>query len=277
MPGEITREHVENIGDFPNRKHVIILAPNMEERHYKNVESALDYFATTGFVSINVIQNNYAPKPRELFYFGKNKNLRPIVYNGIKTEKFLLALSNTLEVIKHEDLFVLYVTGHGHSSQDVARLLMAEGTITGVSIAEIVNQTAIHNPKFIFADQCFGFDFVKPSERINNPEAIRRVVEQGEDIPYAFKGKVVIDSARFSSEGDHRTGMHRLFMNGKGYSFHRPIEESLTLNGAAIDWRELEVGYELHKCMPEDLQQQTERLVQRSKEILSAIAAMKDS
>ncbi|MBI2675560.1 MAG: hypothetical protein HYX24_03820 [Candidatus Aenigmarchaeota archaeon] len=89
-------------------------------------------------------------------------------------------------------------------------------------------------------------------ERIRDWKAIRWAMEQQKEMAYFLLGKWVLYNPP-ETLGSQRTGMTRLFRNGRGYSYSGKVGELLMyMGGKYVDSDGFYCGYEHHK-MHEDV------------------------
>jgi len=149
----------DNVKEFAGKKHAIILAPAIELRHYINILQAKKAFSELKYDSIDII----SPEHSEIQPSTTTMNSSIINQYSAKTKSIENALYNIQKNSSYNDLFTLYVTGHGNKKNTLkgSGVIRLKDTIISSEDLNIeVKRILPENYKIIIADQCYGFNFM---------------------------------------------------------------------------------------------------------------------
>ena len=149
------------------QKHALILAPDIEARHIKNIYQGILTFLNLDYQDIHVVMKplysimHAVPPDREKAV--KINNHEVILYPN-KVESVANAINNLGQEAKNEDIITVYTTGHGTCiGPAYSSLLFGNEKLNPFTMRRDLQTHIKDNASYIFiADQCLGLDFIWP-------------------------------------------------------------------------------------------------------------------
>ena len=192
-----------NLATFPNSMHAVVIAPQIDDRHIKNIYQAALSFNIFNFKTVQIIMPDIANVSGGRSIYDHNENKVSIAYS-CNTGNVHDALTVVEQNSTQDDGLLIYVTGHGKIT-NIGTAYLEDGTAQQVNsgfvqmdddplvahnLAAKVNTTFEKFSRFTFADLCYGFDFMKHFVVGKNTVGISASEEgsssSSETFPHAF-------------------------------------------------------------------------------------------
>lgn len=154
----VPRPPFTDILRFRGRKHALIIAPEAEERHMKNIAKAATAFRLTRYASVH----QFIPGTVDIAerFGGTYRHHEPARNTIAGIEECIRGIQQSYD--PSADALTLYVTGHGGIRGGYGALRFDDGVLEARKLAGLVKGTLNDPSLLIIADQCFGADFAEP-------------------------------------------------------------------------------------------------------------------
>ena len=177
------------------QKHALILAPDIEARHLKNIYQGILTFLNLDYQDIHVVMKPLSPIAHLVPADGEKSiriNNQDVIFYPNKVESITHAMDNLGQGLKQDDLLTIYTTGHGtYIGPAYSSLLFGNEKLNPFSMRrELQTHIKDRNSYIFIADQCLGFDFIWPMVKQSNGIGIAANksgdVSYNENFPLAF-------------------------------------------------------------------------------------------
>jgi hypothetical protein len=155
------------------QKHALILAPDIEARHIKNIYQGILTFLNLDYQDIHVVMKPLYSIMHAVPSSGEKAimiNDHKVILYPNKVESVTNAINNLSQEAKNEDIITVYSTGHGtYIGPAYSSLLFGNEKLNPFTMRRELQTHMKDNASHIFiADQCLGLDFIWPMVKQSN-------------------------------------------------------------------------------------------------------------
>jgi len=144
--------NLDDLANFPGDKHALILALNIEERHWERIEMAIHAFEALGYSSIMLAHGGDKRRVSSQVPLEVISNCGYLdVYDSV---------TDHVEQFGRDDQVTIFLTGHGNRNGE-AYIVAKDGSFSSKMFYSWVNRYLQTQPRLVVSSICHGFGFVR--------------------------------------------------------------------------------------------------------------------